>query len=258
MGGGSAARGVGLIHRRPSKHAPRRGSFAALSEIVREREPVLENWGSDWRLRKAFPSVVLPSDHAFAPYEGLEHNDAMILGCVRERTAFSLTINHYNVWRLAAVVSEDGDAWHRLRDRFPVTLRFEGVREFRVVQHREEGDYRILRASLDGLASALFDVIALRCVGFSAEGLRFALWANGWRDIRTKEMVANEITILLSCDGVGVTERLREDWIASVGEETLPLLDGLLAAGPVQGWSVPDFERFVEERRSPGGASGHP
>ena len=102
--------------------------------------------------------------------------------------------------------------------------------------------------ALDDLSSILWDVISLRCIGNGPEVLRFSLEVNGRRPIRTKEEVENEITILLERESVTVAEDLRRNWIDSVGADSLPSLETLLRLGPVQSWSVPEFEQFVVDQ----------
>ena len=124
----------------------------------------------DRRIGDAFPSVVLSSHHPLKSFEGFALNDSRVLGCTIERRDFALTIDHLCVGSLAATTRGALLEW---KDQFPVTLRFEDVREFWVVHQREIGDYRLLRASLRSLSAMLYDVIALRCVGTSGGTSRF-------------------------------------------------------------------------------------
>ena len=253
MGGIPTQEGTGLIHTRPSKRVPKRGPFRALSEIVRRRIELdgVDDW-IDRRLNDAFPSVSLPNDHPFAPYEGGEHNDARVLGCHLDGSDFTLTIDHYNVERLAAVLLKDGE-WRRrglgwFKGRFPVTLRFEGIREIHVLEDAEVGRFRKVRASLRGLSNALDDVILLRCIGYDENTLRFHLEFNTQYRIEIQKSwgILPTANMFIECATVSVKEDLRQKWIETVDEGTLPLLEALLAEGPVQSWCVPDFEAFVQ------------
>lgn len=53
----------------------------------------------------------------------------------------------------------------------------------------------------------------------------------------------------MACERVSVFESLRQNWIDSVGADTLPLMETLLELRRVQPWNKPDLERFVEEHR---------
>lgn len=208
-----------------------------------------DSWENDRTLDLAFPPATLTPEHPLAPYLGYEQNDAMVLGCAVKRDAFTLTIDHYNVWRLASVARR---TWSGPRDCFPVELRFAGVREMRVVLQAGTGEYRLLRSSIAALASVLDDVIGLKCVGANPGSLLFHLRLNSRRMVPMASggWWAGEIDVLLECESASVAENLRQNWIDAVGEESLPLLDALLRLGPFQSWGVPDFERFVAEKTS--------
>ena len=167
-----------------------------------------------------------------------------------DRDSLSLTINHYNVERLASALQ---GGWGGLQDKFPVVLNFEDVRELHVVVDAELGLYRKLRASLRGLSKALDDVVALRCIGYLPDAFRLHLEINvrhsRWIEVEPGAGIVPGTNMLLECGRIAVVEDLRQNWIDHVGEGSVHLLDALERAGPAQRWSMPDFDRFIENNR---------
>ncbi|RYG24380.1 hypothetical protein EON82_10925 [bacterium] len=193
---------------------------------------------------EAFPTKELPQDHPLKAFANFELNDGLVIDCHFAERSFAVTVEHLKIGSLAYAVMEEPLTSTELA--FPVTLEFLDVREIRVVQQREIGNYRVLRSSLNGLLKALFDVIAIRCVGFGSGTTMFALEFHGRRIIRTPDAsYANEISILLECGGVAVQEDLDGRWRELVGSDSLRILHAY-RRNPEVLWAANDFHRFVE------------
>lgn len=248
-----------LIYGRPSRQIPKDSVFAPLRDMPRVRaNPTTaffddEEYEQDPLKGRMPPAVDWPTDHPAARHLGWGQNDAVILGVEIESNVFRLTFNHYDVERLAAVLSHPWRA--EFRSAFPVTLHFEEVSELHILRMVEHWAVQHIRSSRSGLSDALCDIIDLNPIATCDDGAAFTLemngGRNGWRAKRPKHSPIgwyhDVIVVCLTAKELRVSERYREGWVRLFGEEDLWILDRFESVWPVPGWAVPDFENFLIE-----------
>lgn len=211
-------------------------------------------WSEDWlgEYPDAFDlisAVPLPTDHPAKRHFGFGQNDAGILGFELGRDSLTLTVNHYDIERLAYMFQ--GEESCNLRSAFPVTFRFNGVSEFVVLRAVEEGVYQKIRHSQSSFAETLWDVVRLECVQFTTDEQHYVLDFNFSRGFsRSAQRVGGAcgLTVCLVARSLGVTEGYREGWGRAFKRRRLEVLDAFDEVWPVTGWSMRDFEHWLKQK----------
>lgn len=212
-------------------------------------------WSEDWlgEYPDAFDlisAVPLPTDHPAKRHFGFGQNDAGVLGFELGRDSVALTLNHYDIERLAYMFQ--GEESCNLRSAFPVTFRFDGVSEFVVLRAVEEGVYQKIRHSQSSFAETLYDVRRLECVQFTAGAQQHVLQVHhGSRFFsRSARPVGGAcgLTVCLAARSMGVIEGYREGWVRAFGGKRLDVLDAFDEIWPVSMWSVHDFEEWLMQK----------
>lgn len=194
--------------------------------------------------------VPLPDDHPATRHFGFGQNDAGILGFEFGRDSLTLTVNHYDIERLAYMFQ--GEESCNLRSAFPVTFRFDGVSEFVVLRAVEEGVYQKIRHSQSSFAETLYDVRRLECVQFTADAQQYVLQVHhGPRFFsRSAQRVGGAcgLTVCLVGRSLSVTEGYREGWARAFSGKRLDILDAFDEVWPVSSWSLRDFEHWLKQK----------
>lgn len=247
-----------MIRTRPCKSIDPSGLLAAFRQYVRvpqsmHLDPVWEDACFTPDLPdplRAFDEVKV--DGKVGRYLGWSQNDAQVIATEFDKSSFKLTINHYDVWRLAGVLDEN-HPWRQLREAFPVTLEFVDVESLEIVRIVEQGAAQKLRSSMRFLSKRLDDIRTIRCVGASPERQSFLIVARGCRRgyRRAKKVFSNTYEdsyyIALSCRYAEVHEKYREPWELLFGKSMLSILDRFDSVWPQPLWAICEFENWLEE-----------
>jgi hypothetical protein len=210
----------------------RKGSpFEAVRALPRIGPVAVWSDDEDWQDPQAavnlFSRVKLPAGDPAKRHFGFGQNDARVLGVKLGADTLELTLNHYDIERLAACLV----GWEeRFRRAFPVTFRFTGVTELVLLRVVEQRVWQKLRASQTTLGQRLNDVIQLNCVLFEPGTRRFVLEFHGiGRFARGGPCAGHahhcETAILVLAAALEVQERYREGWIEAFGGKHLDVLD---------------------------------
>lgn len=245
-----------MIPSRPSKRVHRDSPFAWLRELPRlGSSPVwndcfdFDQPPPDWLDRLAFVSV--PESHPVRRHLGFAHNDALIQDLHIGRETLTLTINHYDVERLAYTI--ENRPRRAMRRSFPVILRFGAISELAVVRAVEQGVYQKIRCSQPTIAPRLLDVVRIECLHYEEGCQRYVLSLNGTqsRFRRGKDQdhwFMNTYHVCVQAAELAIDERYRPGWVRLFGADRLDLLDAFEKVWPVPRWNVPDFERWVRDQ----------
>jgi len=249
------------IHRRsvphrPSKRIDPEGPLALFRNLTRVPQKLHQDptWEDEcFTPDRPDPLKWFPEVAAETPinrYLGWSQNDAFVNECRLKDRNYVLSLNHYDVHRLATVFDED-ISWYRRRKDFPVTIEFQDAR-VEIVRVVEQGAVQKVRSSAANLSGRLCDIRTIRCIAASAEMYTFLVVVRGMTGFRRgKREFANPYEdcyyIAVTCRNVILIEGYREGWLAKLGEEKLPILTKFDKVWPVPGWAMHDFEAWVDE-----------
>jgi hypothetical protein len=185
-------------------------------------------------------------------YLGYSQNDADILGCEITTTLLTLKVSHYDIGRLAMVLTDEPVNWLRLRKAFPVVITFKGLSELNVIRFVEQGAMQKVRSSLANVEGNLGHLRFISCIDSRPPSHSFLIAVHGKRNFRRAPKVfANPFTntyyFALTCEEVTVQDGSRDGWLEQFGNENLPLFDKFDAVWPVPLWGMCEFEAWVEE-----------
>ena len=194
----------------------------------------------------------LPEDHRLRRYFGFGQNDAFVISGSFQNDHISLTINHYDVWRLACFAGLAD--WHKCDDAFPITLRFSGVKEFYPLRIVEHGDWQMIQKSRRCVFDNFVDVGNFEMCAFSADEVVALMYFNGGECYKRKRKLKegwynNEYKLCIHARKIDLEEHYREGWIKYCGEDSLPLLDKFESVWPVPAWGEPEFLEWIEKSR---------
>ena len=254
-----------MIHSRPSRHISKNGAFGALHGLKRvgqRRGIPPEDW--DWPPRlgpvlETLLGVRWPEPGSFKSaalgrHDQWGQNDAVILDLDLEGDTFSLTVNHYDVERLAAVMV-DYQEWRSLRKAFPVEFTVAGVTEFHALTAVEDSAILKLRHRLRTLGNVLCDIRCIFEVPSFGDTCSFVFAIHEFfgefkRKGHTPKLCDYGTYLCVSGKSLVIHESYREGWAGQFGAEALFILDRFDPLWPKNNWAVPDFERWFDEEFS--------
>lgn len=248
---------------RPRKRIPKSSVFASARSLPRlGPEPNLHpEEDHDWyfeppEIEKLFPAIQIESGDPTGRYLDSSQHDARILNFKIEASEIVLTVNHFDVWRLASCFA--GHDWKSYARTFPVTYVFEGVHEVHVLRCAEEGAYQKVRASLSDLGTTLRDVLEIAKVGQPPAGPMFRLSidnrkSGGFRRNSTLKLdvYGNWFEILIHCSALRIDDGSWEGWRRAFGPNADAVFRAFDDLWPVNTWGVPDFEEWLEQFEHP-------
>lgn len=241
---------------------PRKARQGGLFQNLVNKHQIWEYYG--WEDYE-FPSyeclyrpVRIPEDHPASCYLENRSHDAGIISAKLNDSTFELVINDYEVWRLSQCMEEFLHGTHPrvniVQPRFPVTLRFSGLQEFKVYQTNHGGRLSRLRASarinLEKSHEYCYDKILV------CEPDRFAciimLRPSKPRltlieeDISYRAYHDHRIVLAIDTRLVEVIEEQRQAWQGRYGEATLPAFDNFVKIRKeVSGWGIAQIDDFL-------------
>ncbi len=254
-----------MIHTRPSRHISKRGAFGALHglrRVGRHRGIPPEDW--DWPPRfgpvlETLLGVRWPEPGTFRSaslgrHDQWRQNAAIILDLVLQVDTFTLTINHYDIERLAAVIV-DYQGWRPLQSAFPVVFAITDVSEFHALTAVEDSAILKIRHRIRSLREELESI---RCIFEipSEEGSKSIVFSvnESLPEFRRKghspEERDNGTCLCVSGKCLTVRESYREGWAEQFGEDAMFILDRFDPLWPRNDWGVRDFQRWFEEQFS--------
>lgn len=178
-------------------------------------------------------------------------NDSVVQDIKIGRDSIELTVNHYDVERLASMLKPKPINWDILGTAFPVIYRFDGVSELQVLRAVEHGALQHFRSSfrrLNGRLSGISYIHVLNCSAASISCI-FAVnggtWFSRGKKVQLTEFF-DEYYLCIEAANLTIEDRHREGWLKAFGPEQMAILDRFESVWPVPNWSVPDFETFLE------------
>jgi hypothetical protein len=237
---------------RPPKQIPIDSVFAHLRDLPRVGQAALPEdpeWEPEIKTYDYAKMVEpIPADNKLRRYFAFGQNDAHVIGGTLSGDRFTLTLNHYDVWRLAC--SARILDWWDARRCFPVSLHFEGLKEIYAMRSAEDQHWQLIRNSRSRMFSNFWDVICFTMHSWADDEVVAALRVNNWRPFTRRQArssnYSNWTEIHIRAKNVSLDESYRDGWIKHCGKATLPLLDAFEDVWPVQEWGVAEFERWAK------------
>ena len=237
---------------RPPKQIPRDSEFAKYRDLPRVGPQFVENddlFDSDPVVSEDLFDG-LPKESPLYRHFGFHQNDAIVIAGWHRGDEVGLVLNHYDVWRLASCAELVG--WRESRTYFPVTVLFKGVKEFHALRTAEHRVWQLIRNRRRRIFNNLSDVSYMKVVRFEEDNVVIELEINEGRGFRRGKKRLSEWStggykVCIVATSIEIVEQHREGWIEHCGADTLPLLDQFESVWPVPGWSVPDFEKWIQE-----------
>ncbi len=252
-----------MIHTRQLRRIKKTSLFSYLRELKRVGQ--LAVWSDECEESKdvidRFATVALPDAHPAKRYLGYGQNDAEALGIEFGKESLTVTLNHYDVARLASVVLEDAAAWPRLRSAFPVGLRFEGISELLILRIVEQGVYQRIRSRQRSIACVVNDVIQMECIAYTPSQQHYILEFNGLgrpfsRNLARPPSPYNDgYAFCIQATDLVVNEHYRQGWKHVFDGKNLDVLDAFEQVWPVPAWGKSNFEEWIGNLREQGGLS---
>ncbi|QYK52261.1 MAG: hypothetical protein KF824_08325 [Fimbriimonadaceae bacterium] len=185
-------------------------------------------------------------------YLGHSQNDAIVIGWEVGNDFASLKFSHHDVARLASAISTHPDPWNFLKNKFPVTLTFNGLIELYVLRMVEHGVFQKVRSTVSNLARNMESIGSIILVEELPDEITIAIDVRGNRPfLREKSpwcfSYTNEYYIFIRARSVTVCERYKQAWTEMFGDESKTILDNFEAVWPQPMWSMDKFENWQSE-----------
>lgn len=163
---------------------------------------------------------------------------------------FALTVNHFDVERLAAVMV-DYKQWHSLKKAFPILFEVRGLREFHAIASLHDDTILKLRHRLSTLPKGLHTINSIFQVPSPPGTVSFVFNCHEFLHRRLRNPNSNlfqffEVNLCANGEALNINEGFREGWAEQFGEEALFILDRFDPVWPQRRWSVLDFEQWLE------------
>lgn len=245
---------------RSSRHISKCGAFSALHGLKRVEGPRDLFIGSEFELSlgpviEALFGVRWPKygewkSEELGRHDQWAHHDGGILDFNLNHERFVLTVNHYDVERLAAVMI-DYKQWQSLKKAFPILFEVSGLREFHAIASLHDDTILKLRHRLSTLSKSLHD---LRCVfqvpsppgSSSFVFVCHEFLHKNYRNGNSNKFQYQGMHLCVNGSQLEIVEGYREGWARQFGENALFILDRFDPVWPRNNWGVLEFERWLE------------